>query len=150
MVFNLKQNKYIYLALGSNLGDRLKNIKNTISFLSNNNIKILKISPIYTTPALLLKKSPDAWNIPYLNCVIKCDCDLEPIELLDIIKNIEAKLDRDFSKKWSPREIDIDILLFRDRIVDNERLTIPHKEMFNRSFVLDPLSFIYDGKIDNY
>lgn len=70
--------------------------------------------------------------------------------MLDIIKNIEAKLGRDFSKKWSPREIDIDILLFRDRIVDNERLTIPHKEMFNRSFVLDPLSFIYDGKIDNY
>lgn len=55
MVFNLKQNKYIYLALGSNLGDRLKNIKNIISFLSNNNIKILKTSPIYTTPALLLK-----------------------------------------------------------------------------------------------
>lgn len=150
MNFDLTQNKYVYLALGSNLGDRLKNINKAIDLLSDNKVDIVSVSPIYKTPALLLKKSPDAWNIPFLNCVIKCDCDLEPAELLDIIKNIEAELGRDFSKKWSPRIIDIDILFYKDKIINSERLTIPHKEISNRNFVLDPLSFIYDGEVGNY
>lgn len=150
MSFDFTQNKHVYLALGSNLGDKLENIKRVIALLSNKKVEVIAVSPIYTTPALLLKKSPDAWNIPHLNCVIKCNCDLEPIELLDVIKNVETELGRDFSKRWSPRIIDIDILFYKDKIINSERLTIPHKEILNRSFVLDPLSFIYEGKIDNY
>ena len=116
MILNLEQNKYVYLSLGSNLGDRLNNINRAIDLLSSNGLEILKISPIYLTPALLLKNSPDDWNIPYLNCVIKCNCGIEPLDLLNTIKNIESSLGRDFSKRWSPRPIDIDISIFKNRI----------------------------------
>ena len=150
MILNLEQNKYVYLSLGSNLGDRLNNINRAIDLLSSNGLEILKISPIYLTPALLLKNSPDDWNIPYLNCVIKCNCEIEPLDLLNTIKNIESSLGRDFSKRWSPRPIDIDISIFKNRIIKSDKLTIPHKEIFNRSFVLDPLSFVYEGQISDY
>ena len=150
MILNLEQNKYVYLSLGSNLGDRLNNINRAIDLLSSNGLEILKISPIYLTPALLLKNSPDDWNIPYLNCVIKCNCEIEPLDLLNTIKNIESSLGRDFSKRWSPRPTDIDISIFKNRIIKSDKLTIPHKEIFNRSFVLDPLSFVYEGQISDY
>ena len=150
MILNLEQNKYVYLSLGSNLGDRLNNINRAIDLLSSNGLEILKISPIYLTPALLLKNSPDDWNIPYLNCVIKCNCEIEPLDLLNTIKNIESSLGRDFSKRWSPRPIDIDISIFKNRIIKSDKLTIPHKEIFNRSFVLDPLSFVYEGQISGF
>lgn len=143
-------NNFVYLSLGSNLNDKLFNILEAIKKLEFYKIKIIDISPLYETPALLLKDSPNEWNKTYYNCVLKIDTDIKPQELLSICKKIENELDRDFTKKWAPRPIDIDILFYKNQNINMENLQIPHSEIYNRSFVLDPLSFIYPEKIENY
>lgn len=143
-------NNFIYLALGTNLGDRRQNLLKAISLLEKNNIKIIEVSPVYITPALLLFGSPSDWNIPFYNCVIKVDTNIEPVNILKICKDIEKTLGRNFSKKWSPRPIDIDILFYKNQNIKTDILEIPHREIYNRNFVLDPLSFIYHKKAINY
>ncbi|MFC1659255.1 dihydropteroate synthase [Pseudomonadota bacterium] len=132
----------VYLSLGSNLLNRLENLKSAIKKLEENGIKIIKLSPRYDTSALMLKGSPIEWNKPFLNCVIKAQTERAPDDLLKIIKNIEKELGRDFSKKWAPRTIDIDILFFNDEVIDTENLLVPHKGIKDRAFVLDPLTHL--------
>lgn len=140
----------VYLALGTNLGNKKENINKAIAKLESKDVKFIKSSPIYTTPALLLPKSPSEWNIPFLNCVIETETQLTPNELLKTCKEIETEMGRDFSKKWAPRPIDIDILFYSDEHIETPELTIPHKEIENRSFVLDPLSWLApDLKLDS-
>ena len=141
---------FIFLALGSNIENKKENIEKAIIELKNNFVDIIDISPLYTTPALMFKDSPSEWNVPYLNCVIKAKTDKTPQDLLLLCKEIEKKLGRDFSKRWGPRPIDIDILFYKNQIINTEILTIPHKEIYNRSFVLDPLSFLCLEKAKNY
>ena len=141
---------FVYLAIGTNLGDKKQNILTALKKLQEYNIKIIEISPLYETPALMLTNSPSDWNIPYYDCVIKVDTNIEPLQLLDICKIIEKEMGRDFSARWSPRPIDIDIIFYKNQHINTDRLIIPHKELNNRSFVLDPLSFIYPEKIKNY
>ena len=135
-------NDSIYLALGSNLGNKSENFIKAIQLLEENNVKFIKSSPLFKTPALLLDGSPDSWNIPYLNCIIEIDTKETPENLLKICKKIEAEMGRDFSKKWSPRIIDLDILLYKNIMIDTENLTIPHKALFERYFLLDALNFL--------
>lgn len=132
----------IYLALGTNLGSKRDNLNTAIAKLESKNVKFIKSSPVYSTPALLLPNSPSDWNIPFLNCVIEAKTNLTPNELLKVCKEIETEMKRDFSKKWSPRPIDIDILFYGNKNITTPELTIPHKEIENRSFVLDPLSWL--------
>ncbi len=146
----LDHNNFVYLALGSNIDNKINNILLAIEKFKTYNIRVIEISPIYETPALLLKNSPSDWNKTYQNCIIKIDTNIEPLELLKICKKIETELDRDFSKKWAPRPIDIDIIFYKNQNINFENLQIPHKEIYNRSFVLDPLSFIYPEKAKNY
>lgn len=141
---------FVYLAIGTNLGDKKQNILTALKKLQEHDIKIIKISPLYETPALMLTNSPSDWNIPYYDCVIKVDTNIEPLQLLDICKIIEKEMGRDFSARWSPRPIDIDIVFYKNQHINTDRLIIPHKELNNRNFVLDPLSFIYPEKIKNY
>lgn len=141
---------FVFLALGSNIENKKENIEKAIIELKNNFVDIIDISPLYTTPALMFKDSPSEWNVPYLNCVIKAKTDKTPQDLLLLCKEIEKKLGRDFSKRWGPRPIDIDILFYKNQIINTEILTIPHKEIYNRSFVLDPLSFLCLEKAKNY
>jgi 2-amino-4-hydroxy-6-hydroxymethyldihydropteridine diphosphokinase/dihydropteroate synthase len=136
--------------LGSNEGDRGGNMLAAIEKLIAGGTKVLETSPIYINPALLLENSPDDWNRPYYNCVIKIDTELSPEKLLKFCKEIEKDLGRDFSKKFGPRPIDLDILFYRNQTVSSEKLTIPHREIYNRSFVLDPLSFVYPEKTGNH
>lgn len=143
-------NDFVFLALGSNIENKKENIEKAIVELKNNFINIIDISPLYTTPALMFKDSPSEWNIPYLNCIVKVKTDKTPQDLLLLCKNIEKKLGRDFSKRWAPRPIDIDILFYKNQEINTDILTIPHKEINNRSFVLDPLSFVYPEKAENY
>lgn len=132
----------IYLALGSNLGSKTHQINDAISKLENYGIIFKRCSPLYTTPALLLEDSPSEWNIPYLNCVIEAETNLIPDDLLFTCKTVEKEMSRDFNQKWSPRPIDIDILYYNDQTINLPDLNIPHKEMQNRAFVLDPLSWL--------
>ena len=146
----MNNENFVYLAIGTNLGDKKQNILTAIKKLQEHNIQTIEISPLYETPALMLTNSPSDWNIPYYDCVIKVDTNIEPLQLLDICKIIEKEMGRDFSARWSPRPIDIDIIFYKNQHINTEKLTIPHKEFIKRSFVLDPLSFIYPEKTNNY
>jgi len=124
-----------YIGLGSNLGDRKKNIKKALDYLAGTKgIKIEKISGIYETDAV---GGPPQGR--FLNAAIKIKTSLSPQLLLKTIKKIEKKSGRRESVRWGPRQIDLDILLYASKIIKTRGLTVPHPRMFEREFVLKPL-----------
>ncbi|MDR0968775.1 MAG: dihydropteroate synthase [Holosporaceae bacterium] len=124
----------IYLALGSNIGNRFENLRTAISKLSEF-FTCEKLSIVTETEALLLPDSPSDWNMPFLNMAICGHTDFYPFALLDRLKIVEKEMGRDLNApKWSPRVIDIDIVAHGDEITNTEWLTIPHKEIKNRDF----------------
>lgn len=126
----------IYLGLGTNLGDRLRNLQKAISSLSPV-MSVTAVSPIYQS---------DPWGVTdqpaFLNLCLQATTTLNPQTLLHYLKNLETELGRQKTIKWGPRLIDIDILLYNDKIVDTNNLTIPHPHMAERAFVLVPLADI--------
>ena len=132
----------VYLSLGSNIGNRQKYIESAIELIGKTEgIEILKKSELYeTSPVGYVEQ-----NL-FLNTVIKIETDFSAREILKIINKIENELDRKREIRWGPRTIDIDILIFSDKKINETDLIIPHKEMFNRLFVLVPLIEIYDGE----
>ena len=126
----------IYLGLGSNLNDRLKNLAAAIAAMSPT-IKFLRTSPIYETAP---------WGFEYqgkfLNQAVAAQTDLTPKELLDHLKNIETEVGRTATFRNGPREIDIDILFYDNFILDSDELTIPHARIEERAFMLVPLAEI--------
>jgi len=129
----------VYLGLGSNLGDRKKNLQSAIEALTESGVAVCRHSPAIETPALLPDGAPWEWNKPFLNLAVECDLSCSPQQLLDTIHNIQNKQGRDNSKRWSPRPIDIDILLWGNEIIHTNTLTIPHRDLHLRHFVLTPL-----------
>lgn len=132
----------IYLGLGSNLGDRRRNLRDALEHLSGSDLKLLRVSPVVESPALLPKSAPPAWNRPYLNLAVECETSSSPEEQRRRNAGIETKLgraDRTEDLNWSPRPIDIDILLWGDEIIDTPELTIPHRGLHKRGFVLTPM-----------
>ena len=129
----------IYFGLGSNLGDRKENLRQAINLLEQNGIHCLQASPVIETPALLPVDAPWEWNKPYLNMAIEVGTQVNCDAALEIIKAIQTELERDNSERWSPRPIDIDILLWNDQTINTESLIIPHKDLHLRHFVLTPL-----------
>ncbi len=123
----------IYLALGSNLGDRMSNLASAVERLSRK-ITIKKISSVYETEPVYYKEQP-----LYLNAVLSAVTKLNPFELLSFVKAIESDLGRQPSFRNAPRLIDIDILFYGDQVVQTEKLTIPHPGIAERAFVLVPL-----------
>ena len=132
----------IYLSLGSNIGNRQEYIESAIELVGKTEgIKILKKSGLYeTSPVGYVEQDL------FLNAVIKIETDFSEREILKIINKIENELDRKREIRWGPRTIDIDILIFSDKKINETDLIIPHKEMLNRLFVLVPLIEIYDGE----
>jgi 2-amino-4-hydroxy-6-hydroxymethyldihydropteridine diphosphokinase len=126
----------VFLSLGSNLGDRQANLREAIRRLAPQVI-VTAESPMYDTPPWGEKNQPT-----FLNMAVKGDTDLPPMDLRDLVKQIEADMGRKPSYRWGPRSIDIDILLYGDLIMDTPRLTIPHARMHERGFVLVPLDAI--------
>jgi 2-amino-4-hydroxy-6-hydroxymethyldihydropteridine diphosphokinase/dihydropteroate synthase len=93
-------------------------------------------------PALIPENSPKNWNKEFFNIAFSGQVDLSkfhPIKILQIIKNIEAKIGRVDRGKWSPREIDIDIAFIENIFFENENLSIPHKQLVNREFFIKPI-----------
>ena len=128
----------IFIALGSNLKNPKKQIKNGIlSIKKINGVKILKKSHLYKTPPVGILNQPN-----FINAVVKISSDLNPQELLDELLNIENIAGRIRDKKNGPRILDLDILLFNDFILNKDNLTIPHPRMHERLFVLIPLKDI--------
>ena len=126
-----------YIALGSNLGNREENILKSIDLLKSKQIETTKRSSIIETEPVGLKEQPK-----FLNCVIKIETELPPIDLLNTTKEIEKNLGRIKTIINGPRIIDLDILLYDDIIINTDELTIPHPRIMERSFVLDPLNEI--------
>jgi len=128
-----------YLGLGANLGHRADNLSRALEMLGSKELMIRRISPVVESPALLPDDAPAEWNLPFLNLVAECETEVEPESLFDWIREIQTTLGRTEAARWSPRPIDIDILLWGRKQIDTERLTIPHPRMQERSFVLTPL-----------
>lgn len=128
-----------YLAIGSNLGNRLSNIKESLRCLRGvHRIQVEKISPIYES---LAQGGPK--NQPkYLNLTVKIKTELAPLDLLGELKAIERKLKRRNTLHWGPRTIDLDILFYSDIVFLNKGLSLPHQLLHKRIFVLKPLSDI--------
>ena len=128
-----KQVKYIYLGIGSNLGNRKKNINTAKLRLTENNILILKSSNFYESLSW-----PNYKNPKFLNIVLKIDTSMSVSRLLKVCKNIEKSLGRKKNAKNAPRECDIDILDYKQRKIKGN-IILPHPRMHIRNFVLFPL-----------
>ena len=129
-------NHIVYLALGTNLGDRPANLRAAITALSPD-VKVIAESKVYETPPWGVEDQPT-----FLNMAVKCETALEPESLLKYLKQLEVQLGREQSFRWGPRLIDIDILFYDNLILNSESLIIPHRRLHERAFVLVPLADI--------
>jgi len=130
----------VYLGLGTNVGNKKSNLKRTVAkFKENKNFTNIKISSIYET-----KPYGEIVQDNFLNAVIYLETSFSLNELFVFTKKLEKEIGRIKRENWGPREIDIDILLYNNLIYKNERITIPHKDLLNRDFVLVPLLEIDD------
>jgi len=125
-----------YLSLGSNLGDRAANLRAALAQLSAAG-PLSAVSALYETQPVDVPDQP--W---FLNCVAAITTDKSPRELLQLALKIEAEMGRLRMRHKGPRNIDIDVLLFGDRVIDEPGLEIPHPAMHKRRFVLEPLAEI--------
>ena len=123
----------VYLAMGTNLGDRPGNLQNAIAGLPPV-VTVLESSPVYETLPWGVTDQP-----AFLNMVIKAETHSEPLELLKQLKLLETRLGRLPSIRYGPRLIDIDLLFYDDLILNTAELTIPHPNLHERAFVLVPL-----------
>ena len=124
----------IYLALGSNLGDREANLGAGLKALSPQ-VKILRESPIYETAPWGYEEQED-----FLNMVVEAETSLEPEALLAQLKAVEEAVGRTPTFRYGPREIDVDLLFYDDLVLETDELTIPHPHLHERAFVLVPLA----------
>jgi 2-amino-4-hydroxy-6-hydroxymethyldihydropteridine diphosphokinase len=124
------------LGLGSNLGDRVANLRAAVKALPPE-VSVVVESAVYETPPWGVEDQPG-----FLNMALKAETNLMPAALHDHVKRIEREVGRTETFRWGPRVIDIDILLYDDRIVDTSKLVIPHAQMHKRPFVLVPLASI--------
>lgn len=129
----------IYLALGSNLGDRFALMRQAVAYVANtlgvSFNPAIDAASLYETHPIL--GTPDSFN--FLNSVIRIRTHRSPDELLHITQSIEDRLGRVRTRHWGPRTIDIDILFYDEHVIDHPGLTIPHPRLHERRFVLEPM-----------
>jgi 2-amino-4-hydroxy-6-hydroxymethyldihydropteridine diphosphokinase len=125
-----------YLGLGSNVGDRAAHLRAAIELLSTHAVEVEAVSSTYETePVGEVLDQPD-----FLNAAIRIRTELEPVALLDACKAVEAARGRSFeAPRHSPRPLDVDLLLLGHVELETDRLTLPHREVTSRRFVLVPL-----------
>jgi 2-amino-4-hydroxy-6-hydroxymethyldihydropteridine diphosphokinase len=124
----------VYIALGTNLGDRSTNLRVAIEAMPPE-IHVLAESHVYETPPWGYEDQP-----AFLNMVIKAETELGPEALLKYLKQLEVELGREQNFRWGPRLIDLDILFYDDLTLDSPPLVIPHPRLQERAFVLVPLA----------
>ena len=120
-----------FLGLGSNVGDRWAHLRQAVTNMPD----VVRVSPVYETDPV---GPPDQG--PYLNLVVELSTDRSPRQLLQLAKDAEAVAKRQPTVRWGPRTLDVDILLVGDQRVNQPDLVIPHPRMWERAFVLVPLS----------
>jgi 2-amino-4-hydroxy-6-hydroxymethyldihydropteridine diphosphokinase len=138
----LKNLDSIFLSLGTNVGDKNKNLSDAIDLLSEFG-KILAISSVYKTEPVLYEDQDD-----FLNIVIEFEYQETAQSLLHIIKNIETQMGRKKIIRYGPRIIDIDIIFFKGEEIRQKDLSIPHYDWHNRLFVLQPLYELLGRELD--
>jgi 2-amino-4-hydroxy-6-hydroxymethyldihydropteridine diphosphokinase len=125
-----------YLGIGSNLGNRRKNIREALEIIKNTpGLQVKKVSRIYETNPVGGPRQPK-----FLNGAIRIKTSFAALDLLKVVKAIEKKMGRVRSVKNGPRIIDLDILLYGNRSIKRKGLIVPHPRMREREFVLKPLS----------
>jgi len=127
----------VFLLLGGNLGNRQQYLQQAIELIDSTIAPVIKTSSIYETQSWGKTDAPD-----YLNQVVTLQTEIPALELLHKILDIELLLGREREEKWGPRTIDIDILFYGDEIIDAKELKVPHPELHNRRFTLEPLAEI--------
>lgn len=134
----------VYLSIGSNIGDKKKNLNAAIDLLGRHKeIEVVRVSSFYKTEPQNYKAQD--W---FLNAVLIIKTSMEPEDLLTIFKQLEKTMDKDGKAfRFGPRIIDLDIIYYDDLIIKTETLEIPHPRMHERCFVLVPLCDIEPGKI---
>lgn len=125
-----------YLGLGSNIGDRIGYIQQATQMLGEfEGVEVIKTSSFYETEPYGFKEQ--SW---FMNAVMEVEVKITPVELLRICQNVEQNLGRErTSNKWGPRVIDIDILLYDDKVLDDELLKVPHPATYDRAYCLVPM-----------
>ncbi len=127
--------KIVYLSVGSNLGDRERNLRDALDLLAGPRLRVVRVSSFYETEPLEVRDQP--W---FLNAVAEVETDLFPKQLLARIQKVEQQLGRKRTAPKGPRTIDIDILLYGSAVIDAEELQVPHPRLAERRFVLEPLA----------
>lgn len=131
----MRQNAY--LSLGSNVGDRAKNLRDAIAALRNVGIDVTRISSMYETEPVDYLDQP--W---FVNMAVEAQTELAPSALLEILRGIETQMGSKKLITKGPRLIDMDILLYGNEVIDTPELQVPHPRMHLRRFVLEPLAEI--------
>jgi 2-amino-4-hydroxy-6-hydroxymethyldihydropteridine diphosphokinase len=138
----------IFVALGSNLGDRRALIEQALQRIARlPGTSVVGVAPIEPSAPLL----PPGDSTPqpeYLNSIAELASRLEPAELMGALKTIEKEMGRVSTTRWAPRLIDLDLILYGDRVIDTEALIVPHPGLVHRSFVLRPLLSLWPGVRD--
>lgn len=123
-----------FVGLGSNLGDRLRNLQRSLRILEARGVRVLRSSRVYETDSIGGPPQPD-----YLNAVVEVETDGTARDLLEACSEVEQVLGRVRTERWGPRVIDLDILTFGSQQIDEPDLQVPHPRMHERGFVLIPL-----------
>ncbi len=132
-----------YLALGSNVGDRLGQMRSALSLLSSDySVRVLRTSTVYQNRAVGMGEAD-----PFLNAVVAIETTLSPEALLDACLAVESQLGRVRTGVWAPRTIDVDVLAYGDRVIETERLQLPHPRIAERDFVAQPLCEVAPGLV---
>ena len=126
-----------YIALGSNLGDKEKNLRRALLLLTQQGAEVVRVSSFLSTEPYGVTDQPQ-----FLNAVACVRTSLAPLALLDVLLATELAMGRVRLRHWGERNIDLDLLLYEDVVLDLPRLHLPHPDMQNRDFVLLPLAEI--------
>ncbi len=131
----MKPVERVYIGMGSNLADPAEQLRNAIRGLAQlPQTQWVGVSSFYVSDSLLPGQPR------YTNAVAALDTSLQPLELLDALQAVELDQGRERNERWGPRTLDLDILVFGERLIDEPRLKVPHYHMQARAFVLYPLA----------
>ena len=132
-----------YLALGSNLGDRLAHLQGAVDSLGEaTGVQVVAVSRVYETDPV---GGPE--QDAFLNAVVAVDTDLDPHGLLALAHALETEARRVRAERWGPRTLDVDVLLYDDLTIDDPDLQIPHPRMWERGFVVAPLHDVAPDRV---
>ena len=123
----------VFIGIGSNIGNRIQNCLDAIDYITDFTI-VEEVSSFYETEPVGNENQPE-----FINAVAKVSTMHSPLHLLNYLKAVEKKMGRNKTMRWTPRIIDLDILLYEDFKLNSQELVIPHSQLHQRKFVLEPL-----------